>query len=113
MGRLAQESPASLGPPAARLLAALEADPGQPARCWPLAEIGRRLGGGPPRLERLLERLRQRGHRATASGVMAGQIRSDAPWREVLAGARALQAERNHGSAAAAQVSGPAEAAAK
>jgi tRNA (guanine26-N2/guanine27-N2)-dimethyltransferase len=103
MGRLAEESSARLGPPAVRLLAALQADPGQPARCWPLAEIGRRLGGGPPRLERMLEALHQRGYRATASGVMAGQIRSDAPWREMLASALALRAERNQTSAAAAK----------
>jgi len=92
MGRQALQSPASLGAPAARLLAALHADPGEPARCWPLAEIGRRLAGGPPRLERLQEGLRLRGHRASASGVMPAQIRSDAPWQEVLAAAHAAAA---------------------
>jgi tRNA (guanine26-N2/guanine27-N2)-dimethyltransferase len=108
----AMGSAPSLGAAAARLLVALQADAGEPARCWPLAEIGRRLGGGPPRLERLLKGLRQRGYRAMASGVMAGQIRSDAPWRVVLASARALQAERNQASAALAQLAA-AEAAAK
>jgi tRNA (guanine26-N2/guanine27-N2)-dimethyltransferase len=98
-------APHSLGAPAARLLAALQADAGEPARCWPLAEIGRRLGGGPPGLERLLEGLRQRGHRATASGVMPAQIRSDAPWREVLATARALQTERHQAATEAVQAS--------
>lgn len=93
MARRAQESPASLAAPAARRLAALQADPGEPARCWPLAEIGRRLGGGPPRLERLQAALRRRGHLATASGVMPAQIRSDAPWGELLAMAQAAAAK--------------------
>ncbi len=92
MGRRAQESPASLAAPAARLLAALQADRGEPARCWPLAEIGRRLGSGPPRLERLQAALRLGGHQATASGVMPAQIRSDAPWGELLAMAQAAAA---------------------
>jgi tRNA (guanine26-N2/guanine27-N2)-dimethyltransferase len=113
MERLASQSPASLGLPASRLLATLRTDPGEPARCWPLAEIGRRLGGGAPRQVRLLEELRSRGHRATASGVMPGQIRTDAPWREVLASAQALQAGQPHGSVAAAQGPAPVEAAAK
>jgi tRNA (guanine26-N2/guanine27-N2)-dimethyltransferase len=92
MGRRAQESPASLAAPAARLLAALQADRGEPARCWPLAEIGRRLESGPPRLERLQAALRLGGHQATASGVMPAQIRSDAPWGELLAMAQAAAA---------------------
>lgn len=93
MGRQAQASPTSLAAPSARLLASLQADPGEPARCWPLAEIGRRLGGGPPRLERLQEALRLGGYRARASGLMPAQIRSDAPWREVLALAQAVAAK--------------------
>ena len=91
MERQAEASPASLGAGAARVLAALQRDSGEPACCWPLAEIGRRLEGGPPPLERLQIALRERGHRATASGVMPGQIRCDAPWRELLATARALR----------------------
>ncbi len=74
-----------LDPATLRLLARLEADPGGVARCWPTAEIARRLGVGPPRLEVLVERLRGAGHGAWSSGVMAGQLRSDAPgqrcWR--------------------------------
>jgi tRNA (guanine26-N2/guanine27-N2)-dimethyltransferase len=102
-------SPASLAAPTARLLAALQADPGIPARCWPLAEIGRRLGGGPPRLEGLVEALRRRGFQAQASAVMAAQIRSDAPWAEILSVAGNLSAR----SAAAASSSFSAAGAAK
>jgi tRNA (guanine26-N2/guanine27-N2)-dimethyltransferase len=73
-----------------QLLARLQADPGIPARCWPTALIARHLGGGPPPLAALVTALRQLGHRACASGVMAGQLRSDAPWPVVLATAGAL-----------------------
>jgi tRNA (guanine26-N2/guanine27-N2)-dimethyltransferase len=93
MGGQAQPSPTSLAAPSARLLASLQADPGELARCWPLAEIGRRLGGGPPRLERLQGALRLAGYQARASGLMPAQIRSDAPWREVLARAQAVAAK--------------------
>jgi tRNA (guanine26-N2/guanine27-N2)-dimethyltransferase len=73
-----------------RLLERLRADPGDPARCWPTALIGQELGGGPPPLAALVEALRQRGHRAGASGVMVGQLRSDAPWPVILATAGEL-----------------------
>ena len=85
LAALAGEAAApSLGVAAARLLASLAADGGLPARCWPTAEIGRRLGGGPPRMAWLLERLRARGWSASASGVMPAQLRTDAPWSLVL-----------------------------
>jgi tRNA (guanine26-N2/guanine27-N2)-dimethyltransferase len=85
LDRQAQTVPRSVGPAATRLLAALRADPGLPARCWPLAEIARRRGdGGPPKLAVLVEALRRRGHGAGPSGVMAGQLRSDAPWPLIL-----------------------------
>jgi tRNA (guanine26-N2/guanine27-N2)-dimethyltransferase len=83
--RQAETVPRSTGAAACRLLVALCADPGLPARCWPLAEIARRLGcGGPPKLTDLVEALRRLGHGAWASGVMAGQLRSDAPWPVIL-----------------------------
>ncbi len=69
----------------ARLLTALAADEGVPARVWPLAEIGRRLGAGPPRLPALLAALHADGWLAASSGVMPGQLRTDAPWPVVLA----------------------------
>jgi tRNA (guanine26-N2/guanine27-N2)-dimethyltransferase len=71
-----------------RLLAQLQADPAGVARCWPTAEIARRLGGGPPRLEALVAAVRAEGWQAWPSGVMAGQIRSDAPWPLLLELAR-------------------------
>jgi tRNA (guanine26-N2/guanine27-N2)-dimethyltransferase len=77
-------SSASLSPAGARLLAQLRRDDGLPARCWPLAELAKRLGGGPPPLGALLEALRLQGWSAQASGVMAAQLRSDAPWERLL-----------------------------
>jgi tRNA (guanine26-N2/guanine27-N2)-dimethyltransferase len=55
-----------------------------PARCWTAGELGRRLGGGPPRLEALVAALRQDGWTAGLGGVMTGTFRSDAPWPRIL-----------------------------
>jgi tRNA (guanine26-N2/guanine27-N2)-dimethyltransferase len=90
MAAQAVESPCSLGVEGARLLARLQADPGVPARCWPTDRIARRLGGGPPRLGDLVDALRAAGHLASVSGVMAAQVRSDAPWPALLEIARRL-----------------------
>ena len=73
-----------------RLLARLLADPGLPPRCWPTAELGRRLGGGPPATDDLLVALRAEGFEALRSGVMNGQFRCNAPWQRVLELAAAL-----------------------
>ncbi len=86
---LGDQLPATLAPASRRLLGRLRADEGEPARCWPVAEIARRLGHGPPPLGWLVEQLRAAGWRAAASGVMPGQLRSDAPWPQILATARA------------------------
>ena len=68
-----------------RLLQRLAADPGIPPTVWPTAELAKRLGGGgPPRLDDLVQALRCKGHRAFASGVMAGQVRTDALLPELL-----------------------------
>ena len=80
----------SLSAEGSRLLARLLADAGLPARCWPLAEIARRLGGGPPPLRLLVAALRAGGWSAQVSGVMSGQLRSDASWGEILHTARQL-----------------------
>ena len=80
----AMHSPVSAYPASLRLLKRLAADPGGTPRCWPLALIGRQLGGGPPTLQALVEALRHQGHGAWSSGVMDGQLRSDAPWADVL-----------------------------
>lgn len=77
-------SSASLSPAGARLLAQLQRDDGLPARCWPLDELAKRIGGGPPPLGDLVEALRQQGWSAQASGVMPAQLRSDAPWERLL-----------------------------
>lgn len=88
----AAASPMSLAPESRRLLGRLTADPGDLPRCWPTARIARRLGQGPPPLADLVAALRERGHQACASAVMPGQVRSDAPWPELLAIAAALAA---------------------
>ncbi|MCT0229645.1 N2,N2-dimethylguanosine tRNA methyltransferase [Synechococcus sp. CS-1324] len=82
LAALAAES--SFAPATTKLLASLISDVGVPARCWPTAAIGRRLGGGPPVLADLVEALRARGWAANASGVMPAQLRTDAPWSLVL-----------------------------
>ena len=88
--RAAALPPEWVSRPTRRLLRALRDDPGLPVRCWPTAELGRRLAGGPPATEALLAALRADGHTALRSGVMAGQFRSNAPWSRVLELAAAL-----------------------
>jgi tRNA (guanine26-N2/guanine27-N2)-dimethyltransferase len=80
----------SIGRSSERLLARLLADPGVPARCWPSAELGRRLGGGPPSTQALLAALEAEGYTALRSGVMDGLFRCNAPWPRVLELAAAL-----------------------
>ncbi|QEY31998.1 N2,N2-dimethylguanosine tRNA methyltransferase [Synechococcus sp. RSCCF101] len=91
---LADARPSAGGPQITRAtrrqLQRLTEDPGLPALCWSLAELGRRIGGGPPPQQRLLERLRQLGHRASASAIAPGRFRTEAPWPEVLRAARDL-----------------------
>lgn len=81
---------ASLEATAARLLDRLAIDPGLPVRCWSMADLSRHLGQGPPARGALLERLRQEGFQARASGIMPAQLRSDAPWARILEVAREL-----------------------
>lgn len=91
MQQEAQRLPSgSVGRPSERLLARLLADPGVPARCWPSAELGRRLGGGPPATQALLAALDAEGYTALRSGVMDGLFRCNAPWPRVLELAAAL-----------------------
>ena len=80
-----QEQRQLAGPEGERLLRALAADDGWTPRCWPTDAIGRVLGGGPPPLRALVAALEQEGHRACVSGVMPGQVRTEAPWAELLA----------------------------
>ena len=73
-----------------RLLGALAADSGWTPRCWPTDAIGHWLGGGPPRLRPLVAALEQAGYRAGVSAVMKAQVRTDAPWPDLLAVARGV-----------------------
>jgi tRNA (guanine26-N2/guanine27-N2)-dimethyltransferase len=92
--QLAQEMDGSVARASARLLARLGADPGQPLLCWSTAELARRLQlQGPPPLAALVEALRAQGHRAFASGVMTGQLRTDAPYVLLLQSCRHLGGE--------------------
>lgn len=77
--------PTSLSRKGALLLARLQSDRGSPARCWPNALIARQLRSSQIPLKDLVVRLRAGGYGASASGVMAGQLRSDAPWSTILA----------------------------
>lgn len=77
--------PTTLSREGAVLLGRLREDRGWPARCWPHALLARQLGSRPPSLRGLVDRLRQEGFQAFRSGVMPGQIRSDAPWATILA----------------------------
>lgn len=93
-------APGGLGSASLRLLARLAADPGDTPRCWPLALIAQQLGGGPPPLQALVAELRHQGHGAWSSGVMAAQLRSDAPWDVILASAAELRSDAGTGRAA-------------
>jgi tRNA (guanine26-N2/guanine27-N2)-dimethyltransferase len=76
--------PLTLSRDGGALLELLRGDRGWPARCWPHALLARQLGCAPPPLKRLVDRLREEGFLAAKSGVMPGQLRSDAPWRTIL-----------------------------
>ena len=70
----------TLAPAGLRLLKRLQADPGWPVCSWSSAELARRLQlKGPPALKDLVAGLRAEGYQAHVSGVMAGQVRTDAP----------------------------------
>ena len=88
---VALEEPGSelLAPASRRLLQRLQADDGMPAEASDLSDLARRLQDGPPKLKHVLARLQQSGWRAQASGIAPGQFRTDAPWPEVFAAAKA------------------------
>jgi tRNA (guanine26-N2/guanine27-N2)-dimethyltransferase len=81
----AASHPLTLSRAGGALLTRLRGDRGWPARSWPHALLARQLGGVLPPLKLLVERLRAEGFLAACSGVMPGQMRSDAPWRTILA----------------------------
>ena len=73
------QEPGAISNRTKRLLERLEADPGSPATVWATDELARRLGGGgPPPLTQLVTTVRQAGFQAYPSGVMSGQLRTDA-----------------------------------
>ncbi len=76
-----------------RLLLRLQADCGSPARVWTTAELSRRLGlAGPPPLKALVNSLRSAGQTACCSGVMPGQLRTNADLPVLLQHCSALRA---------------------
>ena len=88
---LADGMEATLAPAGRRLLQRLQHDSGLPVSCWSTAELARRLQlPGPPGLTELVDALRALGHQACASGVMAGQVRTDAPLDSLLQSCRNL-----------------------
>lgn len=89
LAAMAADQEAQVGRPTRQLLERLRRDPGLPARCWPTAEIARRLGCGPPPLRSLVASLEAGGWASAPSGVMAGCLRSAAPWPAILAAAAA------------------------
>ena len=86
-------SPVPLAPATRRLLQRLQADPGGLVQVWSTAELARRCGSGPPPLQRLVDALRSHGHQAWPSGVMAGQVRTDADLPELLQICATVQGE--------------------
>ncbi|MGA1303560.1 MAG: N2,N2-dimethylguanosine tRNA methyltransferase [Cyanobium sp.] len=91
--KMAEEAhiiPTSLSKEGSLLLSRLQRDRGAPARCWPNAWIARQLKSSQVPLKDLVARLMDGGYQASASGVMAGQFRSDAPWTVILAIAEEL-----------------------
>jgi tRNA (guanine26-N2/guanine27-N2)-dimethyltransferase len=80
--------------PGRRLLERLRDDPAATPRCWPVDAIAQRLGQGPPPLARLVAALSAEGFATAASGVMVGQLRSEAPWPLIVATAQRLVAQR-------------------
>ncbi len=92
MLQLAEGGSAHLDRPGRRRLERLRNDPAVTPRCWPVDAIARRLGQGPPPLAKLVAALTAEGFATAASGVMAGQLRSEAPWPVIVATARGLVA---------------------
>jgi len=90
MAEEAKTIPSSLSRQGALLLGRLQRDQGSPARCWPNALIARQLRLSQVPLKDLLAGLQEGGYGAAASGVMAGHLRSDAPWKAILAMAEEL-----------------------
>ena len=86
-------SPVPLAQATRRLLDRLQADPGDPATVWSTAELARRSRKATPSLQALVMALRDAGHQAWSSGLMPGQVRTDADLPELLQTCARLQGE--------------------
>jgi len=84
MAAASERFPSTLGQEGARLLGRLRGDRASLPRCWPSTFIARQLGTSQPPLQGLVRRLLEEGYQAGVSGVMPGQLRSDAPWSTIL-----------------------------
>ncbi len=74
-----------------RLLQKLSADEGLPVFCWSTAELSRRLSlQEMPTVSALVKALQLDGYQASPSGVMPGQIRTDASIAELLSICRGI-----------------------
>ena len=88
------QEPGAISNRTKRLLERLEADPGSPATVWATDELARRVGiGGPPPLNQLVTAVRRAGFQAYPSGVMAGQLRTDADLTVLLRLCAGLRSE--------------------
>ena len=87
-------APVATGPATKRLLMRLEQDAGALPTVWSTAEIAKRLRlAGPPATAMVVQALQRGGHDAAISGVMAGQVRTDASLTELLQLCRVLGGE--------------------
>jgi tRNA (guanine26-N2/guanine27-N2)-dimethyltransferase len=84
MAAASERFPSTLGQEGARLLGRLRGDRASLPRCWTSTFIARQLGTSQPPLQGLVRRLLEEGYQAGVSGVMPGQLRSDAPWSTIL-----------------------------
>ncbi|MGB1776247.1 MAG: N2,N2-dimethylguanosine tRNA methyltransferase [Synechococcus sp.] len=86
--------PVALARETHQLLQRLQRDVAVVPTVWSTAELAQRLRlAGPPGLFDLVEALRRRGHHADPSGVMSGQVRTDAAMPELLQVCRDLAEE--------------------
>ncbi len=75
----------SIDPSTKKLLLRLLDDEGKPFFCWSTHELASRLNlKGPPRLSKLIESLLDAGFEAKRSALMDGQVRTDAPLKDLL-----------------------------
>ena len=87
-------APVATGPATKRLLMRLEQDAGALPTVWSTAEIAKRLRlAGPPATAMVVQALQRGGHDAAISGVMPGQVRTDASLTELLQLCRVLGGE--------------------